>query len=97
MPIEFELQVPTSYLHYRLWKTKDNSEICDCDLKCGTCRAKINWTIDRLGQMWKTSFFDFDFVIERVMDQDVTFINFNRIDRISRDDFEECFLKKWFF
>ena len=91
-PYPFELQMPIAFLLYRLWKKKDHGEICDCDLKCGHCIAKLDWSVDRLRQMWKVSYFDFDQSISKVLEQDLNFINFDQLTDIYKCDFEKCFL-----
>ena len=90
----FELQMPVAFLLKRLWKKKkkDHREICDCDLKCGHCIAKLDWTIERLRQMWKVSYVDFDQSISKILEQDPSFINFDQLDNIYTCDFEKSFL-----
>ena len=74
---------------------KDRGEICDCNLKCGNCIAKLDSTVDHFRQMWKVSYFDFDQSISKVLEQDPTFINFDPLnDFYKRDDFEKCFFNK---
>ena len=75
-------------------KKKNHGEICDCDLKCGHCIAKLDWTIDRLRQMWKVSYVDFDRSISKILEQDPSFINFDQLDNIYTCNFEKCFLIK---
>lgn len=75
---------------------KDHKNICSCDLMFGECLAKLNWTIDRLRQKWKTSYVDFDTAIAKVLDQDPCFINFDEIGIYHVDEFESL-LQKYFF
>ena len=96
-PYPFELNMSIATLLLRLWKKKDHKNICNCDLIFGECLAKLNWTIDRLRQKWKTSYVDFDTAIAKVLDQDPCFINFDEIAIYHVDEFESLLQKYIFF
>ena len=92
VPYQFELQMSIAYLLFQLWKKKDHGEICSCDLKCGTCIAKLDWTPNRLRQLWKKFYFNFDESISKFLEQDHSFIDFDQLPDISASDFEQRFL-----
>ena len=49
-----QMQIP--FLLHRLWLKKDHHKICKCNLECGDCLARLDWTIDRLRQLWKLEY-----------------------------------------
>ena len=73
-------------------KKKDHREICSCDLKCGTCITKLDWTANRLRQLQKKSYFNFDESISKFLEQDPSFIDFDQLTDLSASDFEQRFL-----
>ena len=93
IPYPFEDQMKIPFLLHRVWFKKGHHQICHCDLKFGDCLARFGWSIDRLRQLWKTSDVDFDFVINKALDQDPSFVNFDQITSLSFEDFEVLLLK----
>ena len=83
-----------TFLLHSVWLKKDHHKSCDCDLKFGDFLARYDWSLDRLRKLWKTSYVDFDFLINKVLDQDPTIINFDQITSLSFDEFEVLLLKK---
>ena len=81
------------FVLHRLWLKKDHHKICDCDLKCGDCIARLDWTIDRLRQLWKTEYYSFDLIINKVLEQDPSIISFDQIRNLSFNEFEQLLLK----
>ena len=92
-PYPFENQMKIPFLLHRLWLKKDHHKICDCDLKCGDCIARLDWTIDRLRQLWKTEYYSFDLIINKVLEQDPSIISFDQIRKLSFNEFEQLLLK----
>ena len=93
VPYPFEMQMKIPFLLHRLWLKNEHHKICDCELKCGDCLARIGWTIDRLRQIWKLEYYDFDLIINKVLNQDPTIINFDQIINLSYDEFELLLIK----
>ena len=93
VPHSFEAQIKIPFLLYRLWFKNKHHEICDCKLECGDCLARIEWTIDRLRQIWKPEYYDFDMIINKVLNQDSSTINFEQIMNLSFNEFEKLFIK----
>ena len=88
VPYPFEMQMKILFLLHRLWLKNDHHNTCDCKLECGDCLARIEWTIDRLRQIWKPEYYDFNLVINKVFNQDRTIINFDQITNLSFNEFE---------
>lgn len=93
VPYPFEMQMKIPFLLHRLWLKNDHHTFCDCELKCGDCLARIEWTIDQLRQLWKLEYYDFDLIINKVLNQDPTIINFDQITNLSFNEFELLLIK----
>ena len=93
-PFEFEMLI--SSLLRRVWNHKDHHQNCNCSLKSGDCLARKDWCVDRLRQIWKTTYVKFDIAISKIKENDPTFINFDSvcIFEIDDDEFEDLFLIK---
>ena len=86
------MQMKIPFLLHRLW-LQNKHYICDCELKCGDCLARTERTIDRLKQIWKPEYYDFDLIINKVLNRDPTIINFDQITNLSFDEFELLLIK----
>ena len=64
-----------------------------CNLEFGDCLARLDWTIDRLRQLWKLEYYNFDLIINEVLEQDPSFINFDQITNLSFNEFEQLLIK----
>ena len=93
VPYLFEIQMKIPFLLHRLWLKKEHHHICDCKLECGECLAWIEWTIDRLRQIWKTKYYNFDLIISQILDQNPSIINFDQVTNLSFSEFELLLIK----
>ena len=64
-----------------------------CNLEFGDCLARLDWTIDRLRQLWKLEYYNFDLIINKVLEQDPSIINFDQITNLSFNEFEQLLIK----
>lgn len=93
VPYPFEMQMKIPFLLHRLWSKKEHHKMCDCKLECGDHLARLEWTIGRLRQIWKTEYYSFDLIINKVLDQDPSITNFDLITNLSFNEFELLLIK----
>ena len=56
-------------------------------------KQDLIWTIDRLRQLWKPKYYNFDLIINKTLEQDGSMINFDQITNLSFQEFELLLLK----
>ena len=56
-------------------------------------RRKNRMDIDHLRQIWKPEYYDFDLIINKVLNQDTTIINFDQVINLSFNEFELLLIK----
>ena len=87
------MQMKIPFLLHCLWLKNEHHNICNCKLEGSDCLARIEWTIDRLRQIWKPEYYDFDLIINKVLNQDPTITNFDQITNLSFKELEILLIK----
>ena len=64
---------------------------------CCICSQYKEWCIQYVKEKWKPEYFDFDFVIQKIEDNDMSFIDFGKISFNKRNKILYFLKKEWWF
>ena len=84
VPNEFDLTKSIDQLLRNIWNFNTHAD----KERCIDCLVYQEWVVEFLRKKWEPDFVDFDEAIQKIKDNDETFINFDRIS-----DFEASKVK----
>ena len=90
VPDELDLTLEIHQLLRNTWNFDTHSD----KQKCVDCLIFEEWAIDFLKRKWKPQYVDFDVAIQKIKENDKTFIDFNEISIFDSQRVYEIFLKK---